>query len=403
MIFAILKLTFYITRMLRRKIEIKLIDALDTFPVVALVGGRQVGKTTLAKMVRATRPNACVHLDLERPSDLAKIQSPEAYLELHQDKLVILDEIQRVPELFAVLRALVDADRRNGRFLVLGSASPALIRQSSESLAGRIRYIELPPLVLGEIDPTPENIHRLWVRGGYPDSFLAKSEHRSREWRDAFVNTYLERDIPSLGIRIPATMLNRFWRMLGHSHGQLWNAHKIAGSLGVTQPTANHYLDVLEDTFVARQLRPYHTNLKKRLVKTPKVYLRDSGLLHALLQIQDLEDLLGHPSAGASWEGWVIEQILALAPDTWRPWFYRTSGGAEIDLLLERPGRQGPLAFEIKRSSAPKPSRGFWSALRDLNVTQGYVVCPCEESFPLGEGVFTMPLSTLPGMLNSLE
>jgi hypothetical protein len=403
MILAILKLTFYITRMLRRKIEIKLIDALDTFPVVALVGGRQVGKTTLAKMVRATRPNACVHLDLERPSDLAKIQSPEAYLELHQDKLVILDEIQRVPELFAVLRALVDADRRNGRFLVLGSASPALIRQSSESLAGRIRYIELPPLVLGEIDPTPENIHRLWVRGGYPDSFLAKSEHRSREWRDAFVNTYLERDIPSLGIRIPATMLNRFWRMLGHSHGQLWNAHKIAGSLGVTQPTANHYLDVLEDTFVARQLRPYHTNLKKRLVKTPKVYLRDSGLLHALLQIQDLEDLLGHPSAGASWEGWVIEQILALAPDTWRPWFYRTSGGAEIDLLLERPGRQGPLAFEIKRSSAPKPSRGFWSALRDLNVTQGYVVCPCEESFPLGEGVFTMPLSTLPGMLNSLE
>ena len=396
MILAILKIIFYITRMLRRKIEIKLIDALDAFPVVALVGGRQVGKTTLAKMVRAARPDACVHLDLERPSDLAKIQSPEAYLELHQDKLVILDEIQRVPELFAVLRALVDADRRNGRFLVLGSASPDLIRQSSESLAGRIRYIELPPLALGEIDPSPENTHRLWVRGGYPDSFLAKSEHRSREWRDAFVKTYLERDIPTLGIRIPATMLNRFWHMLAHSHGQLWNASKIAGSLGVTQPTANHYLDVLEDTFIARQLRPYHANLKKRLVKTPKVYLRDSGLLHALLQIQDLEDLLGHPSTGASWEGWVIEQILALAPDTWRPWFYRTSGGAEIDLLLERPGRQGPLAFEIKRSSAPKPSKGFWSALRDLEGAEGHVICPCDEAYPLGEGVFTLPVTGLP-------
>ncbi len=387
--------------MIRRNLQHILLQSLDGFPVVALVGGRQVGKTTLAKMVRDSREKDCIYLDLERPTDLAKLRSPEEYLELHADKLVILDEIQRIPELFTVLRALVDADRRGGRFLVLGSASPDLIRQSSESLAGRIRYIELPPLTLGELDPTPENIHRLWVRGGYPDSFLAKSEHRSREWRDAFVKTYLERDIPALGIRIPAAMLDRFWHMLAHSHGQQWNANKIAGSLGVTYHTTNHYLDVLEDTFIARQLRPYHANLKKRLVKTPKVYLRDSGLLHALLQIQDLEDVLGHPSAGASWEGWVIEQILALAPDTWRPWFYRTSGGAEIDLLLERPGRKGPPAFEIKRSSAPKPSKGFWSALRDLEGAEGHVICPCEEAYPLGEGVFTLPVTGLPEFMRT--
>ena len=387
--------------MIRRNLQHILLQSLDSFPVVALVGGRQVGKTTLAKMVRDSREKDCIYLDLERPTDLAKLRSPEEYLELHADKLVILDEIQRIPELFTVLRALVDADRRGGRFLVLGSASPDLIRQSSESLAGRIRYIELPPLTLGELDPTPENIHRLWVRGGYPDSFLAKSEHRSREWRDAFVKTYLERDIPALGIRIPSAMLDRFWHMLAHSHGQQWNANKIAGSLGVTYHTTKHYLDVLEDTFIARQLRPYHTNLKKRLVKTPKVYLRDSGLLHALLQIQDLEDVLGHPSAGASWEGWVIEQILALAPDTWRPWFYRTSGGAEIDLLLERPGRQGPLAFEIKRSSAPTPSKGFWSALRDLEGAEGHVICPCDEAYPLGEGVFTLPVTGLPEFMRA--
>lgn len=387
--------------MMRRHIEHKLNNALDTFPVVALVGGRQVGKTTLAKMVRAARVDACIHLDLERPSDLAKLQSPETYLESHEDKLVILDEIQRVPELFAVLRALVDTNRRNGRFLVLGSASPDLIRQSSESLAGRIRYIELAPLALGEIEPTPENINRLWVRGGYPDSFLAPTEPASAEWREAFVQTYLERDIPTLGIRIPAVTLRRFWQMLAHSHGQLWNANKIAGSLGVTHPTTNHYLDVLEDTFIARQLRPYHANLKKRLVKTPKVYLRDSGLLHSLLLLENLEDVLGHPTAGSSWEGWVIEQILALAPDTWRPWFYRTSGGAEIDLLLERPGRKSPLAFEIKRSSAPTPSRGFWSALRDLSGAEGHVICPCDEAYPLGEGVSTLPVTHLPEFMRA--
>lgn len=388
--------------MIRRKIEEEIRETLQSFPVAALIGGRQVGKTTLAKMVRQRTPDECIYLDLERPSDLAKLQTPESYLEMHADKLVMLDEIQRAPDLFPVLRALVDDDRRPGRFLVLGSASPDLIRQSSESLAGRIRYIELPPLALGEIAPTAENVHKLWLRGGYPDSFLAASDHRSLLWREAFVKTYLERDIPALGIQIPTVMLDRFWRMMAHSHGQLWNASKIAGSLGVTYPTANRYLDVLEDTFIVRQLRPFHANLKKRLVKTPKVYLRDSGLLHVLLQLEELEDVLGHPAAGPSWEGWAIEQIRALAPANWRPWFYRTSGGAEIDLLLERPGRARPIAFEIKRASDPSPSKGFWSALRDLNVDAGYVVCPCNESYPLGNGVSTLPVTMLPKFMAAL-
>ncbi len=388
--------------MIRRNLEKKLYESMGTFPVVALIGGRQVGKTTLARMVRKAGPDHYIYLDLERPSDLAKLQDPESYLVMHADKTVILDEIQRVPELFMVLRALVDDDRRPGRFLVLGSASPDLIRQSSESLAGRIRYLELSPLTLGEIEPGGENANKLWVRGGYPDSYLAGSDRQSLEWRDAFTKTYLERDIPALGIRIPAVMLDRFWRMIAHCHGQLWNASKIAGSLGVTYPTANHYLDVLEDTFITRTLRPFHTNLKKRLVKTPKVYFRDSGLLHALLQLQSLEDLLGHPAAGSSWEGWIIEQLLAEAPDAHRPWFYRTQGGAEIDLLLERPGNARPLAFEIKRSTAPSPSKGFWSAIRDLGLNEGYVVCPCDERYPLGDGVWALPVHEIPSFFARL-
>ncbi|MCF6283809.1 MAG: ATP-binding protein [Candidatus Hydrogenedentes bacterium] len=389
--------------MIRRQLEKNIHDTLGNFPVVALLGGRQVGKTTLAKMIREALPNASIYLDLERPTDLAKLQNPESYLEMHADKTVILDEIQRIPELFPVLRALVDDGQRNGRFLVLGSASPDLIRQSSESLSGRIRYIELGPLALGEIEPTPENTRKLWLRGGYPDSYLAASDSQSAQWREAFIKTYLERDLPALGIRIPATMLDRFWRMVAHSHGQLWNGNKIAAGLGVSNPTTKHYLDVLADTFIVRQLRPYHANLKKRLVKAPKVYLRDSGMLHALLQLENIEDLLGHPTVGPSWEGWVIEQILALAPDNWRPWFYRTHGGAEIDLLLERPGRKAPLAFEIKRASAPTVSKGFWTALRDLGLDAGYVVYPCDEAYPLDNGVSTLPVGALPQFMASLK
>jgi hypothetical protein len=289
----------------------------------------------------------------------------------------------------------VDADRRNGRFLILGSASPDLIRQASESLAGRILYHELSPFTLGEVKPSAANVRLLWCRGGFPGSFLAASARDSVRWRESFIQTHLERDIPALGIRIPSTALRRFWQMLAHSHGQLWNASKIASSLGMSAPTVRRYLDILQDTFMVRQLQPFHHDLKKRLVKSPKVYLRDSGLLHALLGLETPDDLLGHPSAGASWEGWVIEQILAVVPPAWRPWFYRTGAGAEIDMILERPGRRPLIALEIKYSSDPAPSRGFWSALSDLKGARGFVVCPAEERYPLGRNVYTLPIREL--------
>jgi uncharacterized protein len=365
--------------------------------VVALVGARQVGKTTLARRIGASHHG--IHLDLERPSDLARLAEPELYLQAHADRLVVLDEIQRSPELFPLLRSLVDEDRRPGRFLVLGSASPDLLRQSSESLAGRIVYHELCPVTQAELDATPASMRRLWLRGGFPPSLLAVNDAASLEWREAFIQTHLERDIPGLGLRVAPPALRRFWQMLAHSHGQLWNAAKIAAAMEVTAPTIRHYLDILEQTFMLRRLLPWHGNLKKRLVKAPKVYLRDSGLLHALLGLPTLDDLMGHPGLGSSWEGWVIEQVLALAPSSWRPSFYRTGAGAEIDLLLERPGKLPPLALEIKHSLSPTPSRGFRSALEDLGLKEGLVICPVPEPFPLGKGISTLPVNAIPSLV----
>jgi len=378
--------------MINRSLKPCLQEALQSFPVVGLLGARQVGKTTLAKQVAREASSEAIVLDLERPSDLAKLRDPELYLEQHQDRLVILDEIQRQPGLFPVLRALVDADRRPGRFLLLGSASPELTQGASESLAGRIQYLELAPLTLAEAGP--EHSLELWLRGGFPTAFLAPSRPASRAWREAFIRTYLERDIPGLGLRLPATQLGRFWEMVAHCHGQLWNGSDLANSLGATGPTMRRYLDLLQDTFMVRQLQPWHGNLGKRLVKRPKVYLRDSGLLHTLLGLETLEDLFGHPSVGASWEGFVIEQVLASVPSTWKPHFYRTSAGAELDLVLLRPGNARPLGIEIKLTKAPVPSRGFWSALRDLDA-QGVVICSCSESFPLGGGVTALPLQEI--------
>lgn len=380
--------------MIERRLQAEILNSLTKFPVVGLIGARQVGKTTLARHIAALFPGA-IYLDLERPTDAAKLTEAELYLEGTAHNLVILDEVQRQPGLFSVIRALVDADRRPGRFLVLGSASPDLLRQASQSLAGRIIYYELPPLSLGELEPTSENIRALWGRGGFPASFLAATDSDSFQWREAFTQTYLERDIPALGIRVPAATLRRFWQMLAHAHGQLWNAAKIAASLGVSAPSVRHYLDILEDTFMVRQLRPFYPNLKKRLVKSPKVYLRDSGILHALLRLERMDDVLGHPTAGASWEGWVIEQILSAVPDSWRPYFYRTSAGAEIDLVLERPGRQPFIAMEIKYAADASPSSGFWSALSDLGEAKGFVVCPTEERYPVGKDVYALPVREL--------
>ena len=377
--------------MITRRLQPAVEASLKRFPVVVLIGSRQTGKTTLAKTLAQARGDA-LYLDLERPADLAKLRDAEFFLQRSRERLVILDEIQRRPDLFPLLRALVDMRRRNGRFLLLGSASPALLRQSSESLAGRIVYHELPPFQVNEVASTTTAVDRLWLRGGYPRSFLARSNAESLQWREAFITTYLERDLPQLGIRVPAQQMRGFWQMVAHLHGQLWNASSVARSLGVTAPTANHYLAILEDTFLVRRLQPYHANLKKRLVKSPKVYFRDSGILHALLGIVSFEQLLGHPARGASWEGLAIEQLVNLAPSTWRTYFFRTAAGAEVDVLAVPPGKP-PIPVEIKASLAPTLSRGFREAFSDLGCKRGFVIYVGDDVIPLTRQVEAIPIT----------
>ncbi len=382
--------------MISRRLLPQIERSLGDFPAVALLGPRQAGKTTLARIVANARPDS-VHLDLERPSDLAKLSDPELFLSRHAGQFIVLDEIQRQPELFAVLRALIDAQRTPGRFLLLGSASPQLLRQASESLAGRICFHELAPFDVSEINPLHRQLQDFWLRGGYPLSWLAPSDASSFAWRESFIATHLERDIPAFGIRIPGTTLHRFWQMLAHLHGQLWNASRLAAGFGVSAPTVQHYLDILEATYMLRRLPPLQANLGKRLVKSPKVYLRDSGILHALLGIENLNDLAGHPIVGASWEGWVLEQIAQLIGAQWQLSFYRTASGAEMDVVATRGGRK--IGFEIKFSSAPALSKGFWSALNDLQLDQAYVVAPVESGYPLAPNVEVVAATELANVL----
>ena len=374
--------------MLNRRLYPIIEHALKQFSAVALLGPRQAGKTTLARTIAATRADS-VYLDLERPSDLAKLTDPELFLSRYADHLVVLDEIQRRPELFSILRSLIDDNRRPGRFLLLGSASPQLLKQASESLAGRISSHELSPFDVSEVQPTFEELPSFWLRGGYPLSWLAKTDEASAAWRESFIVTHLERDIPAFGIRVPGTTLRRFWMMLAHLHGQMWNASRLASGFGVSAPTVQHYLDILEATYMVRRLPPLHVNLSKRLVKSPKIYLRDSGLLHALLGLSSLENLAGHPVVGASWEGWVLEQIAQLLPSPWQLSFYRTAAGAEVDVVAERGNKK--IGFEIKFSSAPTLSRGFWSAVDDLRLEQVYVIAPVKTGYPLGQNVDVVP------------
>lgn len=382
--------------MIQRVLQTELVALCEDFPAVGIIGARQVGKTTLAKEVAAHMPGHAVYLDLERPSDVAKLQDPEVYFQAHRDDLIILDEVHRVPEIFTVLRSEIDTDRRPGRFLVLGSASPELLRQTSETLAGRIAYRELAGLNLAEVGP--EALRRLWIRGGFPLSFAARSEESSNNWREAFVTTWLERDLPSFGIRVAASTLQRFWQMVAHLNGQLWNGNTISASLGVSPPTAARYLDLLQDLFVLRRLSPWHGNLKKRLVKTPKIYFRDTGLLHRLLNINSYDSLLGHPALGASWEAFCIEQIAQACPRGSELNFYRTAVGAEIDLLVTPPGARHPVAFEFKHSVAPALSRGFHTGCEDVKASQAYVVTPGQERFPLGKGITCIPAAEIPGL-----
>ncbi|MFL6200175.1 MAG: ATP-binding protein [Thermoanaerobaculia bacterium] len=381
----------YVPRKIQGQIEARLAD----FPVVAVLGPRQCGKTTLVQ--ETVGGPGVVYLDLERPSDLGKLRDPELFFTVHRSQgtasLFCLDEIQRVPEIFPLLRSLVDEERRNGQFLLLGSASRDLLRQTSETLAGRITYLELTPFLASELPADdPGVLPRLWFRGGFPRSFLARSEEASRAWRESFTRTFLERDIPQLGFNVPAATLHRLWRMLSHLHGQMLNSSQLGTALGVSHTTIRSYLDLLTQTFMVRILEPCAANLAKRLVKSPKVYLRDSGILHSLLQIDGLDDVLAHPVCGASWEGLVIENVIAALPG-WQPGFYRTAAGAELDLVLERGRRR--IAVECKASMAPTVSRGFWSALEDLGIDEAWVVAPVAEPYPLRKGVTVVPLRAL--------
>ena len=388
--------------MIPRRLLTALTLALAESPAVALLGPRQAGKTTLALEIAGARP--AVYLDLESEADRARLSDPELYLAQHEDKLVILDEVQRVPQLFRSLRGLVDSGRRRGRrkgrFLVLGSASIDLLKQSSESLAGRIRYLELAPVDAAEVGR--KRLDALWLRGGFPDSLLAANDAASLRWRADFIRTYLERDIPQLGPRIPAETLRRFWTMLAHQQGGLLNAAALARALAVDGKTVASYLDLLVDLLLVRRLAPWHGNVRKRLVKAPKVYVRDCGLVHALMGIGDREALLAHPVAGGSWEGLAIESLIAAAPGGTEAHFFRTSAGAEIDLLLKLPGQRKPWAIEIKRGVAPKVERGFHLGCEAVRPERRAVVYGGIERFPLAEGVEAVSLVDLCEELGAL-
>jgi predicted AAA+ superfamily ATPase len=388
--------------MIPRRAQAAVQNALARQAAVALTGPRQVGKTTLAHMIAAATPS--VYLDLEASEDRAKLADPAAFLSRYEDRLVVLDEIHRVPELFPTLRGLIDRGRRHGRktsrFLILGSASMDLLRQTSESLAGRIAYVEMGPLSVLETAPA-RDASTLWIRGGFPESYLASNDPDSLEWRKDFIRTYLERDVPLLGPRIPAETLERLWTMLAHEQAALLNASRLATSLMISAQTVTRYIDLLVDLLLVRRLRPFHINVGKRLVRSPKVYVRDSGIVHALLGIGNYHALSGHPVVGASWEGFVIENLIAAAPVRTIPSFYRTAAGGEVDLVLEIPGH-GRWAFDIKRSQSAKAEKGFYLAIEDLKPDRQFLVNSGSERYPMTVELEAIGLAEMAAVLGSL-
>lgn len=377
-------------------------SALAREAAVALIGPRQVGKTTLALDLATDLPS--VYLDLESREDRAKLSDPASYLVAHSDELVIIDEIHRMPDLFEVLRGLIDQGRRagqgTGRFLLLGSASIDLMRQS-ETLAGRVEYVDLGPLSADEVDGA--SLSSLWLRGGFPRAFLGASDKDSYRWLRNFIRTYLERDVPMFGSRVPAETLERFWTMLAHNQGGLLNAAQLGRSLGVSSPTVSSYVDLLVDLLLVRRLQPVHANVGKRLVKSPKIFVRDSGLVHALLGIGNVDALLGHPISGASWEGFAVESLLAACAEDVRAGFYRTAAGAEMDLVLDFGPPHGRWAIEIKRSTAPALGKGFYNAIGDLSPDRQFVVYGGTERFPIAKDVEAVGLRELCEAIRSLE
>lgn len=389
--------------MIERKVQGVFLRLLGEFPAVGILGPRQIGKTTLAEELASGIKPQPLYLDLESPTDLAKLADPSQYFQTHDDRLIILDEIQRVPELFQVLRGVIDRRRRagqkSGQFLILGSASLDLLKQASESLAGRIAYHELAGINVTEIEGNRQD--RLWLRGGFPDSYLAADDVVSLRWRMNFISTYLERDVPQLGPRIPAVTLRRLWTMLAHNQGEQLNVAKLAAGLDVSVHTVKRYVELLEGLLLVRTLRPWSGNVKKRLVKAPKVYVRDSGLTHALLGLETIDDVLGHPVAGGSWEGFALENILSAIPDGCMPWFYRTSAGAEIDLVLEQ-GSRKRVAIEIKRSLAPSVSKGFHLGCEDIDAGRRHIVYPGHEKYAMAGNIVITPLAEMMNMLPTI-
>lgn len=385
--------------MITRDIEDKLLKALHAMPVVALLGPRQVGKTTLALTLGKGLNKMWSYLDLESDIDFNKFNDPEGFLSTFDGELLILDEVQRMPELFRILRGIVDARKRQGekacQFLLLGSASPALLQGTAESLAGRIRYLELSPFNSHELlknDSAAFSLNKLWLRGGFPDSYLATSDRESFDWRVDFISTYIERDLPMMGAGISPILFKRFWRMLAHYHANQVNYSELGRSLELSHTTVKNYLDTLSGFYMVRQIEPYAANVKKRLVRSPKIYLRDSGILHCLRNISSMDALLGDPALGASWEGFVVESILVQLDSRWAYYYYRTATQVEIDLILI-PSSGEVWAVEIKRQSAPKPGRGFFEACKDVKADRKFIVYALEARYPLGDGIEVIGLS----------
>jgi predicted AAA+ superfamily ATPase len=386
---------------LNRTLEGEIHQLVNFFPVVAIVGPRQVGKTSLVKTIRKDLKKASLYLDLENPDDLIKLTNPSLFLDPLVEKTVIIDEVQKMPTLFPVLRGIIDRNRKPGRFILLASASPDLIRDSSETLAGRIAYLELSPFSFQEVQELVD-FREHWQRGGFPDSLLAPDETLSGLWRRNFISTYLERDLPLLGLGANPILSRKLWQMTAHMSGQLLNMKNLGNSLGLHGKTIKAYLDFLEAAYLVRRLRPYHANLKKRLIKTPKIYLRDTGILHQLLGIPSFVELSGHPIIGASWETYVIEQIASVLPDWAEIFFYRTHDGTEADIVVTRGGIP-EILIEIKYSTTPKTNRGFFIAQTDLGTKRNYVICPVETGFPLRNGVQAVSYREIPSIFEDLD
>lgn len=378
--------------MIPRIITDSLLESLSFFPVTGIIGPRQVGKTTLAKHLMKVMKKESLYVDIENPQDQARLSDPVLFFEQNQERCIVLDEIQRMPELFPVLRSMVDLNRVNARFVILGSASPDLIRDSSESLAGRIVYEELTPFRLEEVMDR-NDVYYHWFNGGFPDAFLAPGDPIRKKWLSSFIQTYVERDLPLLGLNINRSMILRLWTMLAHIHGNVLNMNNLSRSLEISSTSIKKYISFLKEAFLVRQLHPFHANVKKRVVKSPKVYIRDSGILHHLLNIPDYDTLTSNPVIGASWEGYVIEQISHKIEIGTGMYFYRTHEGAECDLVLVK-GNKPVLAIEVKYTSSPKISRGLTQAFDDINATENFIITPGTEDFLIRENIRVCSLIT---------